>query len=659
MHTNIGHNNFTAGELGEWMLGRTDTDSYAKGAKSLLNCLVRPFGGTYRRPGTLFINTTKTTGVTRLFPFSFSISETYIIEVGAGYFRFYKDGAIIETAPDTPYELVNTYTEADIPKIRFVQSNDVLFLALGRLTPKKLSRFADDSWTWTDLGFEKGPFLLENTSAVTLTPSAVTGAITVTASASTFEAGHVGSYWSINVKKTIDDVLVQGVVKITGFTSDTLVDAIVVDELFATAATTIWSEGAWSDVRGYPSAISFQDSRLYFANTPTETQKIWGSEPFVYNNFSLAEGVEIEIPSNKLNSINSLVNGRDLFAFTLGGSFIVNSGNSGGAITGENITAKQQGNTGSLNLQAVKIGDYIYYPQRAGEKLIEFKWSWEQEGYFSEEISMLNEDVLTSGIKDMSLQETEDNILFCVLNDGRIATLTRVTSQNVSALSPQETDGVFVSVASISNEGQFWDDTYVIVQREIEETTVQYIEKFSQPRKATLEEGIYADSAVYYNEPGGITTLTGLEHLEGKTVQILRDGAVDPTQVVASGEITLTKEANKVVVGLAYTSETEPMPFNVSSKEFGSSLGLLKRPIFATLKLIDTMGIKVEGVTDEPVFTRDYTVIMGKPNPLYTGDVRVEIPRGFDLESTITIKQENPLPMNILSITTKTQIEEG
>jgi len=720
MRTNLLINTFTAGQLCEWMEGRTDTAAYTKGARLLKNCMTRPFGGVFKRPGTLYINETKTTGTTRLLPFAFSVSDTYIIEVGVGYFRFYKDGAIIETAPDTPYEVVNTLTADDVTNLKFTQSNDVLFLAIGSDSPKTLSRISDTNWTYEDLDFQDGPFLLENTSTTTITPSATTGTITLTASDPIFESGHVGSFWSINVKKLVDDVLVQGVVQITGFTSTTVVDAVVTKELKDATATTIWAEGAWSDVQGYPKAVAFSNSRLWFANTENQPQTVWGSEVFVYNNFDKEESVEIELPSNKFNEIRSLVNGRDLAAFTAGGNFIVNSGSNREAITTENITSYQQSNIGSSGVQAVRIGDFIYYPQRAGEKLMEFKYSWEVEGYQTAEVSMLNEDVLVSGIKEMSIQETEDNVLYQVLENGDMATLTRVIAQDVSALSPHETDGDFISVASVPNDAQFWDDTYVIVQREIDGSTKQYIELFTKPRKTDLQTGIFCDSASVYNGNQTIqldivgttatagsavftsdmvgefievnnldleitsftsstvvevdysgtdidstewaiskTTIDDLDYLEGKTVQILRDGAVEEEQTVSGGEITLTKPGYDIIIGLGYTAEVETMPIAVQTQSFGTSQGQLKRPVKGVLKVIDTMWIEIEGGSfDEDVFERRWNLEMGKPNPLYTGDVTVNFTNDSNLNSTIKIKQELPLPMNLLSLAVKVEIEE-
>ncbi len=656
---NVINNVFNKGQLTPWLDARTKTDAHAGGAKSLLNCTVRPFGGAMRRPGLIYINATKTTGVTRILPFSASIEDTYLIEMGIGYFRFYKDGAIIETSPGVPYELANTFIEADIDKITFVQSNDVMFMAVNTLHPKKLSRISDTNWTFTNLDFQDGPFLAENTSSVTLTPSAVTGAITLTASSATFTSDMVGAFFSVNTKKTVDDVLVQGVVQITAFSSSTAVSANVTKELVNTDATTIWAEGAWSNERGFPGAISFSDSRLWFANCPADTQKAWGSEVFVYNQFDVEESVSIEIPSNKLNSINSLINGRDLSAFTLGGNFIINSGTNREAITGENIVSSQQGNVGSAVVQAARIGNSVFYPQRAGEKLMEFRYSWEDEGYVTNEISMFSEEVLESGIKQMAVQETEDTILYCVLNNGKIAALTREASQNVSALSPLETDGEFVSVASLPNDSQFWDDTYVIVQREIDGSTVQYIELFGKPRRTDLTTGVFCDCAKIYDEVGGITTLTGLGHLEGETVQILRDGAVEPTDVVSGGEIVLKKEGFNVIVGLPYRSEVQPMNDEQDTKTIGNTQGQLRRKISASLKLIDTMGIKIEGGDfDESVFVRRFDIKMGTPNPLFTGDVKVNVAGNSEVTTEIKVIQENPLPMNVIGISTRISVQE-
>ena len=90
--------NFTGGELSPRLDGRNDLAKYASGCKTLQNMIVYPHGSAARRPGTTFVAEVKTSSAfTRLIPFEFSTTQTYILEFGDLYIRFYKDsGAILE-----------------------------------------------------------------------------------------------------------------------------------------------------------------------------------------------------------------------------------------------------------------------------------------------------------------------------------------------------------------------------------------------------------------------------------------------------------------------------------------------------------------------------------------------------------------------------------
>ena len=92
----VAFTNFTAGELSPRLDGRTDLAKYFNGSKTLQNMVVHPHGGASRRPGTKFIHEVKSSSAkTRLIPFEFSTTQTYILELGNEYMRFYKDGGII------------------------------------------------------------------------------------------------------------------------------------------------------------------------------------------------------------------------------------------------------------------------------------------------------------------------------------------------------------------------------------------------------------------------------------------------------------------------------------------------------------------------------------------------------------------------------------
>jgi hypothetical protein len=337
---------FNAGEWSPELYGRIDLAKYPNACRTLQNMIPLPQGAATRRPGTRFVAETKLGGRVRLIPFRFSSEQSYAIEAGAGYFRFYAGTGRIEEPPGTPIEIATPYTADDLPLLQWAQSADVLFLVHPSHAPRKLSRLGHTSWTLETLVFKDGPYLDLNTvSTLTITPSAVTGtAITLTASASVFVPAHVGSIWRIEENaghlnygdwepnrsysagqkvKFADRVYEtaaggtsgtapplhaegtesdqgthstgvswiflhagHGWIQVTGYTSATVVNADVVSRLPGTGATRKWREGAWSMYRGFPSTIGLYEDRLFFANSAHQPQTIWASASGAYDRFS-------------------------------------------------------------------------------------------------------------------------------------------------------------------------------------------------------------------------------------------------------------------------------------------------------------------------------------------------------------------------------------
>jgi hypothetical protein len=166
------------------------------GVETLDNMIVKPQGAVIRRPGTKYIGQTKNNTRVRLIPFEYSTTDTYILEFGNLYIRFYRNGGQIQSG-GSAYEITTVYTTAQLRDIQYVQLNDVMYLVHPDVAPQKLSRLDHDSWTIADVDFTWGPFLDENTTTTTITPSGTTGSITLTASASTFTNDHVGALWEI------------------------------------------------------------------------------------------------------------------------------------------------------------------------------------------------------------------------------------------------------------------------------------------------------------------------------------------------------------------------------------------------------------------------------------------------------------------------------
>ena len=191
---------FNRGELSPRIIGRVDLDAYYNATKYSNNMIPFPQGAATKRPGTYFVSTVKNSAnTTILIPFKFSTVQNYIIEVGNQYMRFYRNRGVVESSPGVAYELVVPWTTADLRDLKFVQSFDRLYVFHKNYQTRVITRTSDTNWTIDALVFNDLPFLPVNATTTTLTPSAATGSITVTASAATFTAGDVGRQLRIKV----------------------------------------------------------------------------------------------------------------------------------------------------------------------------------------------------------------------------------------------------------------------------------------------------------------------------------------------------------------------------------------------------------------------------------------------------------------------------
>ena len=164
--------NFTAGELSPRLDGRNDLAKYSAGCATVENMVIYPHGAAARRPGTQYVASVKTpANKTRLIPFEFSTEQTYILEFGDQYIRFYRNNGQIESG-GSPYEISTPYLTAELFDIKFAQSADVMYLTHPNHQTRKLSRTGHTSWTLAAVEFTNGPYLDTNTTATTLTTSA-------------------------------------------------------------------------------------------------------------------------------------------------------------------------------------------------------------------------------------------------------------------------------------------------------------------------------------------------------------------------------------------------------------------------------------------------------------------------------------------------------
>jgi len=305
----------------------------------------------------------------------------------------------------------------------------------------------------------------------------------------------------------------QGYVKITTCSSSSVAMATVIERLSSSAATTDWAEGSWSAVRGYPARITFFEQRLFFARTNSEPQTIWGSKPFVYDDFAVGaeddDALNLELSSSEANEIKWLAAGSSLIVGTFGGDFVISSGGTGESLSPTNVVSKGYANWGSEAIAPKRIGNFFYYIQRFGKKLRELFYFWDLDTYKSVDKTIFSPHISGDGFIDLAFQQNPETILWCVRSDGEIATFTREIDQEVQAWSRQVTDGLYESIASIPSSDCSYDEVWVVVNRTIDGETKRYIEVFGDIEPNTWQDIMcYCHSSLTYNAYDYTTGIT-------------------------------------------------------------------------------------------------------------------------------------------------------
>lgn len=185
---------FTGGEISPSLYARTDLARYASSLKTCRNFIVSSFGGVYNRPGTRYIAASKTNQKVRLIPFQFNTQQTYVIELGANYARFYSNGLQVLSG-GSPVEIATPWSATDVWSLRYTQSADVLYLTHPNYPPQMIERTGASSFQITPYAAKEGPFLpINGDQSKTMASSAISGNVTLTSNSGAFASTMVGQF---------------------------------------------------------------------------------------------------------------------------------------------------------------------------------------------------------------------------------------------------------------------------------------------------------------------------------------------------------------------------------------------------------------------------------------------------------------------------------
>lgn len=449
----------------------------------------------------------------------------------------------------------------------------------------------------------------------------------------------------------------SGIVRINGIQSNDKAEITVVAQVSQTTDTKRWAEGEWSTLRGFPSAVTFFGERVVYGYTTSNQQGIWLSKINDFENFEAgindSDSFSLRLPTANrgrwLGSVGTLAAG------TAGDEWQIKSPLDE-ALTPKNFDIKRQTSYGGANIQVIEIGSVILYVDFVGRKIREFTFREADQKYVSPDLTSLAEHITVSGIVNFAYQKNPDSILWCVLENGSLITMTYEREQDVVAWAKMPMDGLVQSVMVIPAPKE--DEVWVSIVRAIDGETKVYIEQL-QPRTLDIrkENAFFVDSAIIQTGPA-TNTVTGLGHLEGKIVSILADGVVLDPQRVVDGKVTLATQAFNVRVGLGFDSKLTPMRLDRGTRQ-GTTHGSTSRTSEVVISFLDTAGAKY-GRSDTELFDINFDEVglknTSKIEGLFTGDIRVHNPGGFDTEDSIVIQQSDPLPCTVRAVIMRTEV---
>lgn len=629
------YNNFTSGELSPYLYDRIDIDQYYNGAKTIENFIILPYGGVMFIPGTYFVHEVKDSSKkVRLIPFKFNVTQSYMLEFGDQYIRFYKDNGIIESA-GSPYEISSPYAEADLNDLQFAQNADVMWITHPNYKTKKLTRTDHTSWALTDYTPTNDPFTHDSWQASHsyseddyIIPTSPNGYYYRCITAGT--SGSSEPSWPTTLNDTVSD------------------------------GTVTWRCESSNPVN-YPATVTFHEQRLWFGYTRANPQTIWATKSGDFEDMTTGtaddDALEYTLGTNEVNVIRWLSARRILAIGTSGGILTMGANDATTPITPTNVMVHRENNEGCYPAMPVMIGTYIYYIHRDGNRIMQFAYDYNSDSYQSIDVTILSEHITGSGVFQMAYQQSPYNLLWCVRSDGDVCILTRNVHQQITGWSRRVVTGDVESIAVIPRGDGDYDEVWMVVKRTINGATKRYVEYLKSYDFDSIEDAFFVDCGLTYSG-SSTTTISGLDHLEGENVAILVDGAVHPNKTVTSGQITLDWAGTKVHAGLPYTGTIELLDLDIKSR-FQALFGHKRRMFRVILSFYNTVGGKVgrEDSLDEILF-RDSSMPMDEAVPLFEGLKELNLPIGWDRSESLKIAQEQPLPMILRGIGVSANIGE-
>ncbi|RAU21078.1 hypothetical protein CU669_15085 [Paramagnetospirillum kuznetsovii] len=413
-----------------------------------------------------------------------------------------------------------------------------------------------------------------------------------------------------------------------------------------------------------PGVVEYFEQRRIFAASTTGPQTIWMTQPGSYYNMDTSspsvasDAITVTIAAREVNAINWLVPMNSLIVLTASGAWKASGGSASDAMTPSNVVMKPQSYSGcSSYCKPIIINNDILYVQAKGSTVRDLAYNFYADVFTGSDMSVLSNHLFFGRtLMEWAYAEEPYKIVWAVRDDGVLLSFTYLKEQDVYAWARHNTDGNFKSVATVSEGAE--NAVYFVVERTIPGVNggnpVKYVEKLHSRNFLTNGAGDvtqtwFVDCGLQYSG-SATTTVTGLDHLNGKTVSILADGNVQPQQVVSGGSVSVQSASTTITVGLPYTAQLQTLNLDVQDQG-GTIQGKRMKLSGVTVRLENSRGIKIGHDFSTMYEVKERTNQQyGTAIPLTTGDEFMRMGPVWDTDSSICIQQDNPLPCTILGV---------
>lgn len=688
MNTRIALHNFTGGELSEWPLSaRYDLAKYKTGCKKQRNFICELHGDLRRRPGTFFCEDLG--GPAALVPFQFSTdyNQNYCLVFQAGKIRIAQNYGFVLDGSGNPVQITTPYAEADLENIYYGQSGDIMYLAHRSYPFKKLVRSSHTSWALSDVAFtpsigqvtgitvafHNASGTADYTLRYVVCAENSKGEISLQSTPGSTATGKYPTDWVVGDYCTVSWTAVTGAERyyiyresggyygLIGVAEGQSTVTFRDENYEADTANTPPLSNDFFGSNNYPGLVAFHEQRLILGSAAKEPQTFYGSKTGSFEDWSKSrplkedDAIKFTVASGSIDKLQWIVSFRALLLGTGGVEYQV-SGDNNGAITPTKVSIKAQSYWGSAPLRPLIIGTSVLHVQRQGSHVRDMFFDLQQDGYNGNDLSVLAPHLFDGySLTRWAYQQAPGCVVWAVRNDGALLGLSYLKAHQIYGWGVHETQGEFKSICTTS--GDLEDVVWLVVKRTIGGVDKYFLERMATKWKAAdgIAEAMFLDSAQTYRG-AATSTVSGLGHLEGCTVDALVDGSPVRGLTVSGGGVTLPMPGSVVHVGLPYQSLMIPMTPEADTQD-GTTLGKQKSYGRCVARLVESVGGQYgpdeDNLTDFP-FTPDFWGTAVQP---FSGDREFALAAGYSSTESICIAQNLPLPFTLNSLALEVNIE--